>query len=154
MKINQLLNLKHMDLSCSFKNKDDVLHYLADMVSSTNHIKDKKVFYQDLISREQEASTNMDIGVAIPHSHSDVVDQSTVAIIKLNEAIDWDEEGEKVKYVFMLAASKNDREVTHLELIAKIAELLLEDEFMKFLEDNRDAKKLKDKMIEMIGGSL
>lgn len=152
MKINQLLNVEHIDLSCTLTDKDDVLKRLAEMVSKTHSISDKSKFYQDLIERELESSTNMDIGVAIPHSHSKVVKKSTVAIIKLQKPIEWDKDGEKVKYVFMLAASQDDQDVTHLELIAKIAELLLEDDFMIFLENNQDPLQLRQKMIEMIGG--
>jgi len=152
MQLSQLLNVKNINLDLNLNKKEDVLSYMAKRLFESKRITDLDVFYRDLLQRESEESTNMDIGVAIPHSHSETIDKSTVSIVKLTKPIKWDDEGEDVKYIFMLAASAKDKNVSHLELISKIAELLIDDDFIDFLETNKDPKLLIKKIEEMIGG--
>jgi 2-O-A-mannosyl-D-glycerate-specific PTS system IIC component len=152
MKLSKLLITQNIDLDVNLNKKEDVLAYMAKLLFLSKRISDIDEFYKDLIKRENEESTNMDIGVAIPHSHSQTVKKSTVSIVKLRKPIKWDDHGEEVQYIFMLAASAQDKDVSHLELISKIAELLIDDEFIAFLDTNKEPQLLINKIEEMIGG--
>ena len=123
---------------------------MTDSLFLNKRITDKDMFYKDVLKREKIESTNMEIGIAIPHSHATCIKKSSVAIVRLVKPIRWGSSEELVEFVFLLLASPTDPGITHLELISKIAELLIEDSFIQFLKTNDDPKSLINKIIDMV----
>ncbi|WP_434414441.1 PTS sugar transporter subunit IIA [symbiont of Argiope bruennichi] len=115
---NNLLDVFKEIENCAFKNKIIKDNILAD----------------ELIKREQEASTNMGNGVAIPHCRNDKILESKVIIVYLNEPIKYDDTENKVSYIFCLLVPTKE-ESSHLSLISKVAEFLLEEKFIKNLKE-------------------
>ena len=93
----------------------------------------------------------MDMGVAIPHSKSSAIKKTSVALARLDNEIQWEDFGEPVKIIFMLAVSPTDKGIEHLEIISKIAELLIDEKFLSMLYKTRNADKLLRRINKLIG---
>jgi len=109
-------------------------------------------FIGDVFRREDIETTNMDMGVAIPHSQASAIEVTSIVLARLDEEINWEDYGEPVKIIFLLAVSPNDKGVEHLEVISRIAELLIDQKFIKFLRSTKNPKKLLRQMNKLIGG--
>lgn len=133
MNLNHMMNEQTIALNMSATNKLEALEAMAGMLHKAQRLTSLNEFLVDVMAREAVESTNMEIGVAIPHSKSSTILKSSICIGRLTHAIDWEDDGEPVRIIFMLAVSPKDEGITHLEVIAKLAELLIEDEFIDLL---------------------
>lgn len=100
----------------------------------------------DLLKREEEMNTALLEPLAIPHTKSDSINRSDFIFIRLNNSIDWN--GSRVKIIIALFSKENDN-VSHIELLAKISRKLVDEDFRKSLEvDSKQTivKKFKDIM--------
>ncbi len=152
MKFNKIMDEKIVDLDMEAQTKDEALKKMAQMLYNDGRIFTLDRFVQDVYERESLETTNMDIGVAIPHSKSDDIKKTSVALVRLKKEISWEDFGEPVKVIFLLAVSPNDDGVEHLELIAKIAELLIDERFVDKLYKTRNTRRLLKRINRMIGG--
>ncbi len=152
MKFNTIMDEKIVSLDMEAQTKDEALKKMAQMLYNDGRIFTLDRFIQDVYERESMETTNMDIGVAIPHSKSETIKKTSVALVRLNKEISWEDFGEPVKIIFLLAVSPNDDGVEHLELIAKIAELLIDERFVDRLYKTRNVRRLLKRINRMIGG--
>jgi len=138
---NQNQNLREIivpatiNLNMEVKTKENAISKLADMLYADGRINERSVFIQDILEREKVETTDMGIGVAIPHGTSSSILKNSIAIGRLKNPIAWDsqQEAKKISVIFLLAVCSENRDRTHLELISKIATLLLDDDFLDTL---------------------
>jgi len=152
MDLRELMNENIINLNLKAKSKRKAINKIAKMLSKDNRINSLREFIADVYKREAMESTNMGIGVAIPHSKTIGIKKSSVALVRLNKEISWEDGGEPVKTIFLLAVSPEDKGVEHLEVISKIATLLIDDDFISLLNGTDDSKELLDRMDELVGG--
>ncbi|MDD3123066.1 MAG: PTS sugar transporter subunit IIA [Candidatus Izemoplasmatales bacterium] len=154
MELNELMDVELINLNLEANNKYETINALAQMLHKKGYLNNLIDFIEDVFKREQTESTNMDIGVAIPHSNSLYVNKTSVVIARLNHEIKWDDDGEPVMYIFLFAASSQDKEISHLDLISKIAEILVDDDFIDFLQKTNSSKELLEKIKSLTGGKI
>lgn len=156
MRIEEIINEEIISLNIEAETKIEAIEKLVDMLYATDRITEKNLFLQDILDREKIESTNMGIGVAIPHGRSISVKQASVAIGRLIRPIRWDDsevsEENPVHTVFLLASSPDDNGKSHIDVISKIASLLIDDSFVAFLKRTDSEKKLLDSIKSHIGG--
>lgn len=152
MNVLTMINTNIINLNLQAKNKLDAIEQIAEMLQADNRLNDFDNFVADVFKREKIESTNMDIGVAIPHSNSPYVKKTSIAIARMNEAIDWEDGEEPVRSIFLFAVSSEEVGVSHLDIIAKTAVILIDDDFIEFLNKVDDKQELIDRINEMIGG--
>jgi len=152
MNLTQLINRNIVDLRLNVQNKREAIEAMADMLKKDGRIESVDEFIADVYKREELETTNMDMGVAIPHSQSKAIKKSSVALARLTSEIEWEDYGEPVKIIFMLAVSPTEEGVEHLELISKIAELLVDDKFRDMLYKTINTNKLLKRMNKLVGG--
>ncbi|MDA3847442.1 MAG: fructose PTS transporter subunit IIA [Vallitaleaceae bacterium] len=133
MTLQQIMASENIILDMEVTDKNQALNKLATALDKSGRLHSLKGFMVDVKKRESIESTNMEMGVAIPHSKCEAIAVSSVAMARLKEPIDWEDGGSLVKYVFLLAVSPEDDGITHLEVISKIAELLIEESFLSLL---------------------
>ena len=155
MQLHGILDTTIMDLTLEAKTKEEVIYKLADLLYRAGRITDAKQYYADVLAREETMPTDMGIGVAIPHAKSSTVCKNAVAFARLKTPILWNEDQESeelpIHSVFLLAVSSEGQENTHLKIIAKIAELLLNDAFLSVLQTIDTKKELLDTMNQYLG---
>lgn len=138
---NQNQNLREIivpatiNLNMEVKTKENAISKLADMLYEDGRINERSLFIQDILEREKVETTDMGIGVAIPHGTSSSIVKNSIAIGRLTHPIAWDsrKEAKKISVIFLLAVCSENRDRTHLELISRIATLLLDDDFLDTL---------------------
>lgn len=153
MDIEKILYKDTVDLELNTTDKLSTIKAIGGMLLKGNRIKSLDDFVQEVYQRETLGSTNMGLGIAVPHCNSFIVNHTTISIVRLIKPIDWDG-GTKVNKIFLFAVSKKDPDNTHLSLISKIAEMLIDDDFVEFLNTNTDKEKLLNKIYKSLGGRI
>ncbi len=127
----EIINKKLISFSPQSNEKRAAIYELTRMLSAEGRIRDSKAFIENVLQREEISSTDTGIGVAIPHGKGDFVLESSVAICRFNDDLIWDDK--PVKAVFLLAVDDDEEGLAHLELIAKVSTMLMDDDFLNLL---------------------
>jgi fructose-specific phosphotransferase system IIA component len=155
MKIENIINKKLIDLNISAGSKIEALDTLIELLYQTNRISDKKEFLKEILDREKIETTDLGFGIAIPHGRCSAVIKPSVVIGKLRTPVIWngsDESQEVPVYgIFLMASSPEDKGVSHMEIIAKIATLLIADDFVAYFKDTQSEEGLLEKIKTLIG---
>lgn len=86
-------------------------------------------------------------GYAIPHAKTEAILNPFVCVLKLQKGIDWQSmDGKPTKYVIDLFVPDNQASTTHLQLLSKIARLLMKNEFKAKFEQ----AKLPNEVMELL----
>ncbi|MFT8661412.1 PTS sugar transporter subunit IIA [Liquorilactobacillus ghanensis] len=117
--------------------KKEVINKLADLYQKTGVIQEKEAYIISVMKREEEGTTGIGDGIAIPHGQSETVKESAVVIAKLKEPVEWHSLDDlPVKYVFLLAIpDEGDQE--HLKILSQLAGLLMDDDVRIQLEKSK-----------------
>lgn len=143
------IDKKNIVMGLKADNKDEVIKMLSQLLFKNRYIDSLDIFYKVVLEREREFSTSIGRGVAIPHGKTDVVKQSTFAFAKLQKPIIWTNgDTEAVEIVFLLAVDNEGAKNKHLEMLAEIAEKLMNDEFLDSLKKARNEKEVS-KILEV-----
>ncbi|MGP1458514.1 MAG: PTS fructose transporter subunit IIABC [Treponema sp.] len=146
MKIRDLLKPESIRLNGSAASKDEALNALVDLMAAGGHIGDKQAYLDGVRAREQEASTAVGDGVAIPHCRSEAVLSAGLAAMTVPAGVDYDApDGEKVTVIFLIAAPATGGDV-HIEALSKLSTMLLNEDFTK----NLLAAKTVDEFLAVI----
>ena len=133
MRIKDLLNPACIKLNGSAKNKADAIEQMVALMAKSGNISDVEVYHKGVLAREEESTTAVGEGVAIPHCKSDSVKAPCLAAMTLPAGVDYDApDGEPVKVVFLIAAP-NTKENVHVDVLSKLSVLLLDENFTSSL---------------------
>ncbi|MFT9098406.1 PTS sugar transporter subunit IIA [Liquorilactobacillus sp.] len=128
--------------------KKEIIEQLAKLYLKEGVIRDVDAYILAVNEREQEGTTGIGDGIAIPHGKSNVVTRSAVAIAKLAQPVEWQSlDGQPVEYVFLLAIP-NDGDNEHLKLLSELARALMDDEVRTKLQvatSSDDLEKIFEK---------
>ena len=151
MNLGKMMSRSIIDLQLDASSKKDAIMQMSNMLFEDGRLSSRAMFIEDVYTREELETTNMDMGVAIPHSKSQAIKKTSVALARLKNEISWEDYGEPVKIIFMLAVSPNDKGTEHLEVISKIAELLIDDKFLKMLKKTKNINKILKRINKLVG---
>ncbi len=146
MRITDLLSKETIDINASASSKADVIEKAVALISSSGAIADLEVYKAGVFHREEESTTGIGEGIAIPHCKSDVVKKPALAAMVLHEGVDYDSlDGEKVNLLFLIAAPNSEDNV-HLEVLARLSNLLMDEDFKNSLI----SAKSKEEFLQII----
>ncbi len=141
MKIRDLLAAESIQLSGTAAGKQNALDEMVDLMAKSGKINDVETYRKGVYAREEESTTGIGEGIAIPHCKSDAVDRPGLAAMVLPDGVDFDSlDGEKVDLIFLIAAP-NTKENVHLDVLSKLSVLLMDEDFTKNL---RSAKTVEE----------
>ena len=141
MDLKNVINRENVLVDIEGTTKEEVLKALCNQLFNTGYINDVDDFYTDVLAREEEGLTGLGKGIAIPHWKSESVINTTIAIGKTKQPIEWGSLDDKPVEVILLFAVKNsDATTTHIKLLQKVAIMLADDEFLVALQkaENED----------------
>jgi len=153
MKLDLLFTNEFIHLDVPLKTKKQIIEFSADILEKNNRMKNKQLFIDDVYKREAIGPTNMGFGVAIPHSKSEAVSIPTIIFMRLKDSIPWEGNETPVNLVFLLAVPEQSVGITHLEVIAELAGLLMEEDFIELLNETLDTKEIITYLKKEIGGN-
>ena len=135
MKITDLLAKESIKLNATIKDKDDVLNTMVDLMDKSGKISDKKLYLEAVRAREEEGTTGVGNGIAIPHGRCSGVKQAGLAAMSIKGGVEYNSlDGKPVDLVFLIAAPESSGNI-HLEILSKLATMLMDDEFVSKLKN-------------------
>ncbi len=138
MNISEVLKKERIALNLCAKDKEEALKTLTELLYKSGALEDKDAFLQDVLNREKISTTGIGNGIAIPHGKSANVKETTVAIGRLKDEIEWESVDDMpVKIVVLLAVNENDKTGVHVKLLSQMARKLASEENCKKLADSK-----------------
>ena len=135
--------------------RDGAIAELITALAGTGMIKREQEVIDSVIERENEASTGIGKGVAVPHIKHSAVDRVVAAIGCKSEGIDFSSLDKQLAYSVILLLSPVDNADNHLRAMESIFRCLQKDDFRKFLRQARTVEQIKDVITEQDGsGSI
>ena len=133
MRITDLLTAKSIKLGAKVSGKQDAIDPMVDLMAASGKITDKKEYKDGVLAREAEGTTGIGEGIAIPHSKNAAVKEAGLAAMVVPGGVDYDAlDGKSVNLLFMIAAPEGGENV-HLEALARLSTLLMDEDFRKDL---------------------
>ncbi|MDV7757253.1 PTS fructose transporter subunit IIABC [Liquorilactobacillus mali] len=134
MDILSILKKDVMIMDLKAKTKEDALHEMVNSFFVNDIINDRTLFEQDIFKREEEATTGIGDGIAMPHARNRAVKEAAVLFAKSEQGIDYNAlDGKPVYLFFMIAAPANANDI-HLQALANLSSLLLDNNLIADLK--------------------
>ena len=144
MKISDLLIKERINLDLKSEDKKSVIREIAKLHDNTGVLTDYEGYVGALNAREAQSSTALEEGIAIPHAKTEYVKEPALAMGRSSKGIDYDSiDGEKSTLFFMIAAPAGANN-THIETLARLTQLLLDDEFKTSLDNAKTPEEVLD----------
>lgn len=141
MHISDLLKIECIDLNTKVQNKQEAINHAVDIISRCNCLTDIASFRKDVFAREEKGSTGFGNEIAIPHAKSNAVKQAALSALVVKDGVDFDSlDGALVKLIFLIASPENAPE-DHLDVLARLSTLLIDDSFKQSLLAAHDEKE-------------
>lgn len=143
MKINDLMRKDLMILDLEASSKEGVLEEMINQLVTEGSVSDSAAFKEAILAREASMSTGIGNEIAMPHAKSAAVDRSSVVFAKKAEGIDFESlDGQPAKLFFMIAAEGGAAD-THLQVLASLSKLLLNEPFVHALKAARTPEEVQ-----------
>ena len=163
MRITDLLDKRSISLDGAPKNKQEALDMAIDLMKGSDKINDQEAYRKQVYKREEEGTTGIGMGIAIPHGKCNAVDRPGLAAMVIKDGVDFDSlDGEPVHLLFLIAAPDTEDNI-HLEVLSKLSMMLMDDNFTQslknassvdeFMEIINKADEERPDLSEQFGGS-
>ena len=141
MRIIDLLDENSIKLGVSVSSKQETLDKAIELMAASGKIEDIEKYKKGVYAREEEGTTGIGEGLAIPHCKSDAVKKPGLAAMVIKDGVDFDAlDGEKVDLLFLIAAP-DTKENVHLDVLSKLSALLMDENFTSELRNAKTPKE-------------
>ena len=145
MRITDLLDARSILLNASPKSKNEALDQIVDLMVKSEKINDKEAYRKQVYAREEESTTGIGEGIAIPHGKCDAVTKPGLAAMVVKDGVDFDSlDGEPVTLMFLIAAPNTEDNI-HLDVLSKLSVLLMNEEFTEALRNAETVEEFIDR---------
>ena len=146
MRITDLLDKQSISLNGAPKDKKEALDQVVDLMAKSGKINDVEAYRQRVYAREEESTSGIGEGIAIPHGKCDAVTKPGLAAMVVKDGVDFDSlDGEPVHLIFLIAAPNTEDNI-HLDVLSKLSVLLMDEQFTA---DLLNAKSV-DEFLEIV----
>ena len=157
MRITDLLDRRSVLLDAAPADKNATLDMVVSLMTKSGKITDEDAYRKQVYAREEESTTGIGEGIAIPHGKCDAVSKPGLAAMVVPAGVDFDSlDGEPVNLVFLIAAP-NTKDNVHLDVLSKLSMMLMDedftaklkaaksvDEFLKIIDEAESAKDAEE----------
>ena len=138
MRITDLLDRRSIDLNAAPKSKSEAIDQAVELMVKSEKISDKEAYRKEIYRREEESTTGIGGGIAIPHGKCDAVLKPGLAAMVVRDGVDYDAlDGAPADLIFLIAAPNTEDNV-HLQVLSKLSRLLMDENFSKDLKAAKD----------------
>ncbi|MDN2453525.1 fructose PTS transporter subunit IIA [Lactobacillus sp. UCMA15818] len=149
--ISEFISEKNIVLNLRALNQSDAIQKLAVILKENGYVDDAVAFQRDVLEREKASTTGIGNELAIPHGKSAHVIQTTMMFARNEEGIEWNSlDGSKVKNIFLMAVSPEDKGNEHLRMLATLSGELMDDDFVEAIK-KADSKENILKILQKRG---
>lgn len=129
MRITDLLSKDGIELNVTAKDKNDIIDKMTKLMLKTGRITDLNAYTELVLKREEEGSTGVGEGIAIPHGKGDCVTEPGLVAMVVPNGVEYDAlDGKPVNLLFMIAAP-NTSDNVHLDVLSRLSTMLMDTEF-------------------------
>lgn len=129
MRITDLLKRESIELNGSVSNKQETIEKMVELMVKGGNIRDVEKYKNGVFQREEEGTTGIGEGIAIPHAKTDAVGAPGLAAMIVRDGVDYDSlDGEPVRMIFLIAAPNTEDNI-HLTVLSRLSMLLMDDDF-------------------------
>ncbi len=141
MKITDLIAKESIKLDGRAATKKEALDTMVELMAASGKIADVETYRKGVYAREEEGTTGIGEGIAIPHAKSDAVKTPGLAAMVIKEGVDFDAlDGAPVHLIFLIAAP-NTKENVHLDVLSRLSVLLMNQDFTEKLKKAETAEE-------------
>ena len=141
MRITDLLDKRSISLTGTPGTKKEALDQMVELMNASGKIQDVEAYRKQVYLREEESTTGIGEGIAIPHGKCSAVLQPGLAAMVVKDGVDFESlDGMPVHLIFLIAAPDTEDNV-HLDVLSKLSVLLMDEEFVRKL---REAKTVDE----------
>ena len=144
MILTQILQPTCIKVPLDGNDKDSAITELVDMLVASKQIEDRDAILEAILIREETRSTGIGSGIAIPHGKCNTVKELVMAIGIAKDGIEFDSIDQKPVSIIVLLASPLDRTGPHIQALARISRLMLDDKFKEQLQTADSAEVVYD----------
>ena len=133
MTIRDLLAAEGINLNGTPAGKTEALNQCIDLMAKSGKIADVEKYRKGVFAREEEGTTGIGMGIAIPHCKSDAVTKAGLAAMVVKDGVDFESlDGTPAKIIFLIAAPNTEDNV-HLQVLSKLSVMLMDEQFTNSL---------------------
>ena len=137
MKITDLLDEKSIRLNASASSKQEALNQIINLMNQTGNISNKEEYKKVVFKREEQGTTGIGEGIAIPHGKSSKVKKASLAAMVIPNGVDFEAlDNKKVNLMFLIAAPETKDNI-HLEVLSRLSALLMDEKFRENLKNSK-----------------
>lgn len=146
MRITDLLDKNSISLNAAPADKKETLDLAVELMAKSGKLSDVEKYREQVYAREEESTTGIGEGIAIPHGKCDAVKAPGLAAMVIKNGVEYESlDGEPVTLLFLIAAP-NTRDNVHLDVLSKLSVMLMDENFTTSL---RNAKSV-DEFLQII----
>ncbi|AIY83322.1 PTS system, fructose subfamily, IIA component domain protein [Clostridium baratii str. Sullivan] len=141
MRIIDLLKEDGILLNTNVNSKKEAIEVLVDLMDKEGYLNDKEEYKNEVLKREELSTTGIGDGIAIPHGKTKAVKCAGLSSMVVKDGVDFDSlDGNKANLFFMIAAPEEANNL-HLEVLARLSTILMDEEFRNTLINAKDKKE-------------
>ena len=146
MTLTKILQLSCVKVPLEGKDKKSAITELVDLLDANGLLLDKETVLKAVLAREQTRSTGIGSRIAVPHGKCDAVKELVMSIGVAGEPIDFESVDGKPVTIIILLVSPANQTGPHIQALAKISRLMLDEEFKQGLEKATSSEEVYELM--------
>ena len=141
MRITDLLDKRSISLDASPASKKEALDYAVALMVKSGKISDEEAYRKQVYLREEESTTGIGEGIAIPHGKCDAVVKPGLAAMVVKNGVDFNSlDGEPVHLIFLIAAPNTEDNI-HVDVLSKLSVLMMDEAFVEKLKEAKSVEE-------------
>jgi PTS system fructose-specific IIC component len=145
MRITDLLDRRSVSLTAAPKTKSETLDMAVDLMVKSEKISDREAYRKQVYLREEESTTGIGEGIAIPHGKCDAVKKPGLAAMVIKNGVEFEAlDDEPVTLLFLIAAPNTEDNI-HLDVLSKLSVMLMDEEFTESLRNATSVDEFMDR---------
>ena len=141
MKIADLLAKESIDLQAKVGSKAEALEHLVTLMAKSGKLVDEAEYKRCVLAREEEGSTGIGEGIAIPHAKTNAVKTPGLAAMIVSEGVDFASLDDQPAKLFFMIAAPDTEDNVHLDVLSRLSTLLMDEEFTTALYAAKSPKE-------------
>ena len=144
MKIADLLAKESIDLQVKVGSKGEALEHLVALMAKSGKLADEAEYKRCVLAREEEGSTGIGEGIAIPHAKTNAVKAPGLAAMIVAEGVDFASLDDQPAKLFFLIAAPDTEDNVHLDVLSRLSTLLMDEDFTNALYAAKSSQEFLD----------
>ena len=144
MRITDLLDRRSVSLTAAPKGKSEALDMAVDLMVKSEKISDREAYRKQVYLREEESTTGIGDGIAIPHGKCDAVKKPGLAAMVIKNGVEFEALDDDPVTLLFLIAAPNTEDNIHLDVLSKLSVMLMDEEFTESLRNASSVDEFMD----------